>query len=139
MVVHKFNDNTYILGSVFAWNEIVYNTTGGSTNYANSLLREHCAQYQSSIASDSLALAINTTVNGVTDKVFIPSREQCEGEFEWFSLGAKRVAYAGNSISWWTSSSYSSTRSYYVDSNGGISHINIDGREGFRPFITISI
>ena len=109
---------------------------GSNTTYSGSILAATAKNFESRIAADSLAKCINWTVNGVTQKVNIPSYEQYNGGFSYFSNNDRRVCDA---YWYWTSSPCSSSCVWRVGSGGGLSASSCSYAGGFRPCVAISL
>ena len=83
-----------------------------------------------------------TTVNGVTARIFVPSYEQVNGGFSYFSSNEKRICqYNGSNDLWWTSSPNpgDDNYAYYVYSDGSIDSNNVSSSYGFRPFVALAL
>ena len=136
-VVHIANGLYYLI-----IDEITQTTQfGNNTAYKGSTIATKCATYQNDMADDSLALCQNVTVNGVTAKVFIPSYEQMNGGFSYFNNASNRVAFMGDNITWyWTSSPHDGSYVWYVNTGGGL-HGNRDPSSagGFRPCVAVRV
>ena len=110
---------------------------GSDNNYVGSTLAAMCTHVQSITPQDSFDLAINTTVNGVTAKIFVASHEQLNGEFSYFSDNDKRRC---DYIYYWTSSADNSGRVWSVDGDGDFySGYGPLGTLGFRPFVALRL
>lgn len=135
----------YIKKVAYLSSEIVLSMTqfGSNNTYRGSTLANLTAQFEASMSPAALNRAVNTTVNGVTSKLFIPSYEQYNGGFSYFATQANRVCKdAGGTVQWyWTSSPGSSSNVWYVYADGSLS--NDDGgvsyASGFRPCVAISL
>lgn len=115
---------------------------GSFSVYAGSTLASLCVDYQNDMYEDSLAICVNTTVNGVTNKVFVCSYEQANGGFSYFNdpSSDNRIAYmGGNVIEWWTSSS--NGQWLWTIRTGGMfnSGRSPTERYGFRPFVAVRL
>lgn len=137
IICHTVDDLIYLAGLFFVSTSQEFDS-GGSTAYAGSDLAQACVTYQNTIPSDSLALAVNTTVNGVTNKIFVASYEQMNGRFMLFYSDSQRRLL--DTIYWTSSSNYSGTEVWYVNDSG---HLNSDSgftaRRGFRPFVALRL
>ena len=115
---------------------------GSSTVYNRSDIQLYAKQFENCIPPDSLALAINTAVNNVTQKVQIPSYEQMNGGFSWFNSNTRRKAADPNNEEYWywTSSAPHSNNVWFVSSDG---YLNNNGTPastiGFRPFVALQL
>ena len=136
-VVHNEGTKWYL-----ASKDIIEDTQFGSYNvYAKSTILARCAVYLSNLSDVAQKYIINTTVNDVTFKVFVPSYEQVNGGFSYYSSKENRICnYNGNKYAWWTSSLYdnSSNHPAYGVTTGGIFSISTPSSAyGFRPHICI--
>lgn len=137
IICHTENGLIYLAGLFFVSTSQKFDS-GGSTAYAGSDLAQACVTYQNTIPSDSLALAVNTTVNGVTNKIFVASYEQMNGGFMIFYSNSQRELMNRN---YWTSSSSSSTSVWNVRHDGSLSvgSSNTVAAIGFRPFVALRL
>lgn len=141
--VAHISGNTYYIIKETVDVGIVFDT-GNSTVYNGSDIQLYAKQFENCIPPDSLALAINTAVNNVTQKVQIPSYEQMNGGFSWFNSNTRRKAADPNNewYLYWTSSASDSSRVWYVNSTGDVYFDNY-GRPastcGFRPFVALQL
>ena len=89
--------------------------------------------------------AFNTTVNGVTAKVFVASYEQMNGGFSYFSNNDRRKCKRGSEYYYyWTSSPAKGTNNLWAINTVGTfdnSDFYASPRAsiGFRPFIWLSL
>ena len=136
IVCHYEDGKTYLAGLFFVSAYQRFNIDE-STVYAGSDLAQACVTYQNTIPSDSLALAVNTTVNGVTNKIFVASYEQMNGGFMLFYSNSMRVL---NNQHYWTSSAFDSSFVWLVNNDGSFynSHTPIN-TGGFRPFVALQL
>lgn len=140
IVVNDNGDGTIVLAS----SEIYEITKFGSNNiYLGSILAERAKAFEDLLPDESLEQAVETTVEGVTGNVFVPTREQAGGGFEYFISNDSRICqYNGANMAWWLSSlpinSTAATTGSAVKNNGELINANIITREyGFRPFVTV--
>lgn len=120
---------------------------GSNNTYAGSTLASIAAEFTNSIADDSLAKCHNVTVNGVTNKVFVPSYEQVNGGFSWLNSNERRAEFltasaaTSNGYTFWRTSSPGTGGSYYAYCVGSDGH-NYDNlvrdSYGFRPFVAVA-
>lgn len=136
IVVHQEGSTVYL-----ALTTIYEKCQFGSNNtYAGSNLAARAMAFQNSLPADIVAKAVNTTVNGVTSKIFVASYEQMNGGFSWFNSNERRICkYNGTADWYWTSSPGSSSDVYFVSSDGGINYRNPTNTIGFRPFVAIKV
>lgn len=111
------------------------NTTfsSGSTEYKGSNLAAAAKAYENTIPADSLALAVNTTVHGVTGKIFAATYDQLNGGFMYFFSNGNRSL---NSV-YWTSSPNSSGGVWLVGTDGSLFNYVPTYSSGFRPFVAL--
>lgn len=139
LVVHHVNKLWYL-----ALSEIWQNTAFGSSNtYNGSTIATLCTTWMNNyISSNAQQFMQNVTVQGVTNKVFIPTYDQCNSDFEYYNGNASHriCKYNGSNATWWTSSPSSSGGVYYVRSDGSILNFSNfpSSSFGFRPHICIS-
>ena len=110
---------------------------GSDNSYAGSTLATMCTQVQNITPQDSLDLAINTNVNGITAKIFVASYDQLNGGFSYFSNNTQRQC---DYTYYWTSSASYSGDVWRV-SDGGAFTDNGDptDADGFRPFVSLQL
>ena len=135
IICHTENGLIYLAGLFFVSISQQFGSSY-STVYASSYLAQACVTYQNTIPSDSLALAVDTTVNGVTNKIFVASYEQMNGEFMLFYSDSQRKLM---DTVYWTSSSRSSNVIWGVFSDGVLSNLNPTDTRGFRPFVALRL
>ena len=131
--VHQ-NGSTYYLAATS-----IYCITqfGSNANYAGSTLAAMCTHVQNITPQDSLDLAINTSVNGVTAKIFVASHDQLNGGFSYFSDDTQRQC---DYMHYWASSASGSNRVWGVNDSGSFySGGNSTGTSGFRPFVALQL
>ena len=113
---------------------------GTNTAYKGSTLAAVAANFEKGISAKALSVMKNVTVNGVTAKVFAPSREQVVSTFSYFKQTTNRICqYNGVNFQWWTSSLDDSYRPYCINMNGDIPGIHAGTVCGFRPFIALAL
>lgn len=145
-IVCDQSSNNYCL----ALNEIdSLSDFGGSNVYSESILARCARQYESDLSAAYLDImsicAFNTTVSGVTAKVFVASQEQMNGGFSYFINNERRKCKYGREYSYyWTSSPAQSTNNLWAISTTGTfdnSDFYASPRAsiGFRPFIWLSL
>lgn len=127
------------LGSTVIVTEVNF---GSNSAYKGSALATISANFEKGMSAEALSIMKNVTVNGVTAKVFAPSREQAVGNFSYFKEEHNRICqYNGSNELWWTSSPDPSdtSRAYYVSQAGGCSDNFVGNTCGFRPFIALAL
>lgn len=141
IICHAENGLIYLAGLFFVSTSQKFDSDG-STAYVGSDLAQACVTYQNIIPSDSLALAVNTTVNGVTNRIFVASYEQMNGGFMLFYSNSQRELM---NTAYWTSSPSSSGRAWSgglawcVGSVGGLDDNAPVAPIGFRPFVALHL
>lgn len=145
-----FDDKNWLLvdktatEAVLAYPNIYSKVQYGSvrSTYANSTLRSACTSFMNDeLTEDAIRYINDTTILGVTDKVFVPTREQCgTAPFGWYTTSEHRIAqYNGNPTIWWLST-YGDTTASFISVGGGLS--TSTGKTisyGFRPHIKITL
>lgn len=116
---------------------------GNNVTYVGSSLAAECTRYQTNnMSAAALDMCANVTVEGVTAKVFVPSRNQMSGGFSWFATQANRIAYYNGSINYyWTSTGGSPSwpMAYCVISDGSLSSFAPMTSYGFRPCVCVQL
>lgn len=140
-VVHKSGTVAY-LASLY-WVRNTQFNPGGTAVYVGSNLARAAMSFQNSMSASALAQCNNTTVNGVSAKVFVCSYEQANGGFSYFNNNSRRILYNtfGTAQHYWTSSPTSIGTVFVVDSDGSFSN-NYDPSSstiGFRPFVALRL
>lgn len=121
----------YILG---------YDYFGYDNTYSSSQMLLLCRMLEASIGLTGSSWAVNTTVNGATSKLFIPSYDQYNGGFSYFSSDTNRICTTagGGSCPYWTSTADSGSSVWYVLTDGILDNGNPgSGTYGFRPCLGI--
>ena len=139
IVVHKHSGILYLaLDHIY---EMCQFNSNGSTAYSGSNLAARCTAFANTIPAATLNKAQNTTVNGVTAKIFVCSYEQANGGFDYFNSNGNRICKDSNGAAqvWWTSSP-SGSNVCYVGTVGSINdyYVSPTGTYGFRPFVAVS-
>ena len=123
---------------------------GTSPTYSGSTIAALCTTwYNNNVPSDlkSAGVFVNVVTEGVTSPCFIPTYNQFNGGFSYFTNNDRRIASAyvnANSASsyngyyYWTSTAYSSSYVWTVTNNGGFGNDSPAGSGGFRPALAIS-
>lgn len=123
-------------------------TFGTNNKYAGSTLAGMCTSFLNDINSADQAKLAAITVNGVTSKVFIPSKEHFEGVFTYFDCNEHRKTLVGNAggataDQYWTSTPYDNSSTVYIITRDGqvstnastSSVVKPSDKWGFRPCI----
>lgn len=120
---------------------VIENTVFGSNNtYAGSTLASKAKSYESKIPAAAKPFIPNTTVNGVTGKMFVPSKEQYEGGFTFFATQANRIGKLnGSAVNVWTSSPDGGGSVWRVDASGSLSSGSPSYTLGFRPCVALEV
>ena len=138
IVVQRTGSTVYLaLDHIY---EMCQFNSNGSTAYSGSNLAARAKAFENALPASALANAVNTTVNGVTSKIFVASYEQVNGGFTYFSGNADRICLYANGAAqwWWTSSPDGGGGVYRVNSGGSIDGLGPTGTYGFRPFVGIN-
>lgn len=119
------------------------NTKFGNNNiYAGSTLASVAKSFERSLDMNTLEqlLVPNTTVNGVTAKVFVASYEQMNGGWSYFNSDARRICkYGEYAEMYWTSSLFNTGLLWTVDSGGNLGGYSLRDTYGFRPSICLPV
>jgi len=113
---------------------------GANATYSGSTLASKCVDYLNNTIPNVADKLENVTVNGVTAKVFVPSRNQLATDWDYPKQGDtyRQVSKAEGIAYYWTSSMYSSTKPYYVRGSGSLGNNNTsDNAYGFRPAVKV--
>ena len=138
IVAHKSGNNIYVSNSV-----IESDTTFGINNtYLGSKLASAVTAFQNnlSLTPAEQILIPNTTVNGVTAKVFVASYEQMNGGWSYFNSNARRICkYRGSTYTYWTSSPDDAINVWVVTEKGVLTSFYGTDRaaNGLRPSICL--
>lgn len=143
IVVNDNGDGTIVLAM-----QNIYELTafGLNSTYAGSTLATRAKAFENSLSAFALAQAVETTVNGVTGKVFAASEDQLflnYGGFSYFKDNASRIAsYNGSNKMWWTSSDskrHTNDVRYAtaIYTSGNWTNGGVKQSYGFRPFVTV--
>lgn len=136
IVAHKNGNNIYVSDSV-----IESMTTFGNKNiYSGSTLARVASTFQNSLSltSNEQALIPNTSVNGVSSKIFVASYEQMNGGWSYFNSNTRRVCkYNGGTHVYWTSSPYRDSSVRFVYADGSLSYDFPTYSYGFRPSVCL--
>ena len=122
--------------------------SSGSISYAGSTIANLCTTwYNNNVPTElkSAGIFASVTVNRVTAPCFIPSYDQMNGGFSYFTSYYARVSplyiNAGhgmdNGYFYWTSSAYSSDQASSVYIDGRLSSSRPTTSLGFRPALAI--
>lgn len=136
IVVHITSDRIYL-----ASEHVLFSTPFGETTvYEDSILAKCAAAFERTLPADALEQALETTVKGMTSKVFVPTVEMIK-KFDWFKNPDDRICKdtVNDSVVWWLSSSFSASRVWVVNSGGDIYTYNPAYTYGFRPFVCLSV
>ena len=136
-VVHQEGTHWYL-----ASENIVSKTVfGPNTSYTGSTLARVANDYQTQqLSATALEYCVDVTVEGVTNKVFIPTYTQAAGGFSYYTSSTNRICqYNGSNNYWWISSPNSGTNyNYAVDNAGLFGSVSHGDNYGFRPHICIN-
>lgn len=113
---------------------------GSNATYLGSTISAKCEGYLANTIPNVSQSLETVTVNGVTNKVFVPSREQLEEEWDYpMESSANCICkYNGANYPWWTSSKYSNNSAYIVTSAGAFATNGSESDSlGFRPCVKV--
>lgn len=114
--------------------------------YNDSTVASMCNTYLTQFSDNAKKYMVDVTVEGVTNKVFVPTHDQVNGGFSWYNSNANRTVKRDTdkvNMSWWTSSSYNNSNLLYTIeggsslSTGSIITKTYDQTLGVRPHICI--
>jgi len=132
-------------GIVYAITSELQGTTifGSNTTYSGSTLASKCTDWYNNNVPASWrnnGIFKSVTVNGVTSQCFVPSYDQFNGGFSYFNSASRRICNLNGSAAWyWTSSAYSSSYVWGVNSDGNLGDdVSPGGTYGFRPCLAIA-
>lgn len=132
-------DGDYVYLALYPMTET--SAFGSSTSYSGSTIASKCTTYLNNIIPNVADYLESVTVNGVTAKVFIPSYDQLNTEWDWPKAGASnRICQrSGSNRVYWTSTAFNSDFVYYVLSNGNFNNdYQLDLTYGFRPAVKVN-
>lgn len=168
----KWNNTEWIVvniaGSIYtlALKEVTEETTFGTNGtYKGSTIENKCIEYENSAKSDSLKLAINTTVLNTTHKIYIPE-STCfaakavtgeratiyhseAGTYQWYNSTEHKICVShieqSNRLYWTASLRYTDTNNndnaymYIVHNDGNVAHDYAGRVLGFRPHVRVQL
>ena len=137
-VVHKSGTVAY-LASLYIVRYTQFDSDKPAV-YAGSDLANVAMSFQNSMSASALAQCNNTTVNGVTAKIFVASYDQLNGGFSYFNNNSRRslVTSYGKTVRWWTSTP-SADNVGCVDEGGRLEYAYLTNSFGFRPFVAVQL
>lgn len=100
------------------------------------------------MSAEALACCVDMTIPrlgeeyDVVAKVFIPTIEQMEGGFSWFSSDKHRIGkYKDTATRYWTSSPYAvdDPEPWIVDDDGTLQTIPYHWESGVRPCVCVQL
>lgn len=137
IVAHKNGNNIYVSDSVIE----SMTTFGNNNTYSGSTLASVASTFQNSLSltSNEQALIPNTSVNGVSSKIFVASYEQMNGGWSYFNSNTRRVCkYNGSAQVYWTSSPISDSDVWCVSTDGSLNYGGGPSSSyGFRPSVCL--
>lgn len=137
VIVHNEGTKWYLASSTLA-----QTSQFGSTNYASSAINTLCKQYISNFSALAQQYMVDVTVEGVTNKVFVPTHDQCNSIFTGYkNTNPNRICkYNGTKCPWWTATNSSGNYIYAINVDGLMitQLFNYTGDNiGFRPHICV--
>ena len=128
------------------WEEDVKFSPDGTASYAQSSVKNECASWYSSkvpsVWKTSAKAFTKVTTEGISAECFIPTKSQLDGGWDYFISDYRRTfsESSGDAHRYWTSSSTSSGKVYYIRASGSIDE-TLSALEsymiGFRPALAI--
>jgi len=134
-------DGDYVYLALYPMTETSQFRSSGSS-YSGSIIAQKCAEYLTNTIPNVARYLEDVTVNGVTAKVFIPSKAMYDTEWDWPKSGqSNRICYLnGSNTAYWTSTAYDSRYVWIVLRDGDLYGYNIipnDNSRGFRPAVKV--
>ena len=139
IVVNENDDNTVVL----AMKEVYINNIrfGPNLKYSDSDLAVKAKEFEDSLPIEALDQAVETTNEGVTSKVFVPTYNQVfAGGFSYFDSNNKRACtYNGSRATWWLTTDIQEGSGYiaYISIDGSVARNSPNSGAGLRLFVTI--
>lgn len=128
------------------WEEDVKFSPDGTASYAQSSVKNECVSWYSSKVPSVWKTSANAftkvTTEGISAECFIPTKSQLDGGWDYFISDYRRTfrESSGDVHRYWTSSSISSGKVYYISTSGSIDE-TLSALEsimiGFRPALAI--
>ena len=98
-----------------------------------------CTNFAQSLTEAQRECLKNVTAGNTYGKVFVATEFQMEGEFDYFRGSDSRRAL-DNYETYWTSTEFSGSNAYFVDSDGSFSYGGYKSQSyGFRPSVCIDL
>lgn len=112
---------------------------GSSSTYSGSTIASKCTTFLNNTIPNVADYLEDVTVNGVTAKVFIPSKAMYETDWDWPKVGASnRICQLnGSNNGYWTSTAISSSYVWIVFDNGDFNYGYPSHTYGFRPAVKV--
>ena len=107
-----------------------------STSYSGSTIASKCTIFLNDTIPNVADCLEEVTVNGVTAKVFIPSLNQLNSEWDWPKAGASNRSCQRSR--YWTSTAASTSYVSYVDTYGDFTSNYSSITMGFRPAVKVN-
>ena len=129
-------DGDYVYLALAAMTE---GSSFGSNNaYSGSTIAQKCTNYLNNTIPNVADYLEEVTVNGVTAKVFIPSRAMYESEWDWPKAGSsnRTCQLNGSNLAYWTSTALG-TDVWRVDGYGDFNSYPPSKTYGFRPAVKV--
>ena len=144
-----FDPSNLILGNVvnFAGQTWIVSHVTGTEAYLTlknldgkcirSNLQATCTSWASKLNTSAQAYLKSVTAGSTSGMVFVATKAQMNGGFDYFNSNSRRIANDW----YWTSTGTSSDDAWYVDSDGSLSEQGIGQQSlgGFRPSICIDL
>ena len=142
IIAHADSNNVYVVLRYFESSE-QFDFDGDAT-YRESTIAAKCSSW----FSDEVPSVWKSTANaftkvyteGVTAECFIPTKDQVNGDWEYFSTQTNRRFYLtdGNSANWWTSTKFNTLFAWYLWAEDCLFYEgSLTMSYGFRPALAI--
>lgn len=130
-------DGNYVYLALYPMTE--RSTFGSDATYSGSTIASKCTTFMDNTIPNVTDYLEEVTVNGVTAKVFIPSKAMYEADWDWSKAGSSnRICQLnGSNMAYWTSSPYSSGGVWFVTDDGDFYDNSPYYSRGFRPAVKV--
>ena len=116
----------------------LFGSTNTSVYYSGSTIASKCTDYLNNTIPNVADYLEEVTVNGVTAKVFIPSKAMYQTEWNWPKANASnRFPLNGSIKEYWVSNAYSANNVWFVHFSGDFGHDTPLNQYGFRPAVKV--
>ena len=113
---------------------------GSGSAYSGSTITSKCTDYLNNTIPNVAQYLEDVTIRGVTAKVFIPSQNQLNSEWDWpkASESNRICQISGSDNAYWTSTAGYSSNVWRVTSSGGFGYTSPSSALGFRPAVKVN-